>query len=574
MLFTISSMIGWNVKRVSSLKKGLLLSFLGVLMTLSSSPLKAELITVQGEMDSKVTAYLTRRYSSYSETKNLIYRMYLPDSQTEGLYTQNITKLRKTFTPFPTATNDFVDEYGNKGIELIWNKEVHIIQTDLQFSAQVFSNFYPIDSTAPYPTHNDERMGLFFNSTSLAPSNDFMINYTGRSIAYGLDREVDVVKNTLLWIDEHIQLSRDTETEKHYDALSVLKMKKGDERGLCNLTVSIFKGLGIPARVVYGISFQQEIVLVADGGRYLYDYPNDEKLWVEIYFPDLGWVAYDPVGTHFGTVSHVIKFSVGPDSDFAVDRWEIEQGDVIEFKEFIFDVQIDSVKLETQGFDPKGSNRIVMSASVEGFNPSTKKPELDLVRDAAEEGQESTLQSGEKTVVLQNGNISRPLDIVATQNRVYAQQFSLETPITLSEVQLPLIKFSDEGRIWLEIYNDDGGKPGKVLFNTFSIHSPRIRFMMIENPWLSFPVGSKIDSHLEKGRYWIALRSSGSCIFNWYASCGNVFGTSSDTRYKDVSLKNPDWDSVLNYDLNFQIIGEPAASLGAESRGAKSRGAE
>ena len=158
MLFTISSMIGWNVKRVSSLKKGLLLSFLGVLMTLSSSPLKAELITVQGEMDSKVTAYLTRRYSSYSETKNLIYRMYLPDSQTEGLYTQNITKLRKTFTPFPTATNDFVDEYGNKGIELIWNKEVHIIQTDLQFSAQIFSNFYPIDSTAPYPTLSDERM--------------------------------------------------------------------------------------------------------------------------------------------------------------------------------------------------------------------------------------------------------------------------------------------------------------------------------------------------------------------------------------------------------------------------------
>ena len=551
-------MIGFKKKRVSSFKKQLLLSLFVAFLVCSARELSAELITVQGEMNSTLTAYLTRRLSSYSETKNLSFRMYLPASQTEGLHTQTITKLRKTFNPFPTETRDFVDEYGNSGVELIWNKEIRIIQTDLQFSVQVFSNFYPIDSSAPYPVATDERMKLYLNSTILSPSNDFMVNYIGRSIAYGLNREVDVVRNVFIWIDSHIRLSKEPETQKSYDALSVLKRQKGDERGLCNLAASIFKGLGIPVRVVYGISFQQEIAVDTEGGRYIYDYPNDQKHWLEVYFPDLGWIAYDPVGTHFGTVSHVIKFSVGPDSDFAVDRWEVEQGDLIDFKEFIFDILSDNVKLETLEYNPDGSNRIVLSASVQGFTPYTKEPELDVGREPDTAGESDTRVPAERGIIVQNSDVTRPLDIVATQNRVYAQRFSIKTPIILAEVQLPLIKFADEGRIWLEIYSDDDGKPGKLLFNTLSIHSPRIRFMMMENPWLSFPVGSKTDSYLAGGNYWIALRSSGNCIFNWYASCGNVIGISDDTRYKDVSLKNPHWNNVLNFDMTFQIIGRPA----------------
>jgi hypothetical protein len=156
-----------------------------------------------------------------------------------------------------------------------------------------------------------------------------------------------------------------------------------------------------------------------------------------------------------------------------------------------------------------------------------------------------------------NSDIERRLDIVATQNRVYAQRFTIESPIELLEVQLPLIKFADEGRIWLEVYSDRDGAPDRVLFKTFSIHSPRIRFMMMENPWLAFPVGSKTDSYLGEGSYWIALRSSGSCIFNWYASCGNVIGISSDTRFRDVSRKNSQWNNILNFDMNFQVIGIP-----------------
>jgi transglutaminase-like putative cysteine protease len=517
---------------------------------------QAEIMRVQGEMNSSITAYITRRFSSYSETKNLTYRMYFPPSQTEGLHTQTISKLRKSFTPFPTETHDFVDAYGNSGSLLVWNKEIRIIQMDVQFSAKIFSHFYTINSTAPYPVGVNERLKIFLSSTQLSPSNDFMINYVGRSIAYDLNREIDVVNNVFLWMDENISLMNSTDDEMGDDALSVLKNRSGTEKGLCNLAASIFKGLGIPVRVVYGISFQQEISVKTDDKSYIYDYPNDEKYWLEVHFPDLGWVAYDPMGTHFGTTSHLIKFSVGPDSAFASDTWEVEQGDLVEFKEFIFDIRSDLSTLEPIGSIENGSLRLVLSPEIESFIPLKKEPDLDVGDISIGEGEEIE-PSPEAGILVHNSGIVKRLDIVATQSRIYAQRFTLDAPARLNQVNLPLIKFSDEGRIWLEVYDDDNGKPGNVLFKTFSIHSPRIRFMMMENPWLNFPVGNRTDSLLDSGSYWIALRSSGSCIFNWFASAGNVIGPSVDTRFKDVGLKNPHWDNIMNFDMNFQIIGTP-----------------
>ena len=541
------------MKRIRGLVYTYIFTCVAVLFLSAAQTLRAEIITVHGEMESAVTAYLTRRFSSYSNTKNLTYRMFLPASQSEGLHTQTIDRVRKNFTPYPTDIKEFTDEYGNSGIQMAWNKEIHVIQTDLQFSARIYANFYRVDSNSTFPLAVDERLKPFLLSTDLSPANDFMINYIGRSISYGLKREVDVVKNILDWLDENIELSNDAFVKKNHGALSVLRMRRGDERGLCNLAASIFKGLGIPVRVVYGISFQQEIPISTEGDTYFYEYPNDEKFWLEVFFPDLGWIPYDPIGAHFGTVSHVVKFSVGPDSDYASDHWEIEVGDVIELKEFIFDIRSDSTNLEVQGFDTRNANRIIMSPFIEGFTVYTKEPELDV---GESEEIDAVVESAEDDgMIVQNSDISRRLDVVATQKRVYAQRFTVDEPFTLTQIQIPLIKFADEGRIWLEVYTDEDGKPGSVLFKTYSIHSPRVRFMMTDNPWLSFPVGRKTDSLLGEGSYWIALRSSGSTIFNWYASCGNVIGPANDTRFRDVGLKNTSWNNIMNFDLTFQVFG-------------------
>jgi len=540
---------------MNPMRKFIIIGMLTLCIIPGTKWVQGDVVNVEGEMNTAVTAYIAKRFSSYDSIKNLTYIMYLPSSQTDGINTQTISRLRKTFTPYPTEMNEFSDEYGNSSIELIWNKDIRIVQIDLQFNVRLFSHFYSIVSEAPYPVTVDESKEIFLTSTELSPSNDVFINYIGRTLSHSLSREIDVVKNIFLWLDKNIHLSNKPLCSTHYDALSVLKRREGNVKGICNLAVSMFKGLEIPARLVYGISFQQEIKIKAENQTIFYDYPNGEKYWIEVFFPDLGWISYDPQGTYFGTTSHVIRLSAGPDSDYASDRWTAEQEDLILLKEYIYDIKLDSVKLKTEGYGNEEIDKLVISSIVENFTECEKEPDLSIdelkITDESEE-----LQPGSTGIVLQNSDISQRLDIVATRNRVYAQKVDIDFPIRLTEVKLPLIKFSDEGKIWLEIYSDDNGFPGKVLFKSYSIRSSRIRFMMVENPWLSFPIGKKTNSHLDKGSYWIALRSSGSCIFNWNAYGGNVIGIGRDTIFKDVKLKKPRWNNIVNFDMNFQVIGK------------------
>jgi len=123
------------------------------------------------------------------------------------------------------------------------------------------------------------------------------------------------------------------------------------------------------------------------------------------------------------------------------------------------------------------------------------------------------------------------------------------------EIKIPAIKFSDSGKIWMEVLQDKNGIPGKRIFRSYNISTNRVRYMMVENPWLSFPISKKVKSSLTPGKYWIALRSSGNCIFNWFAAEGNQINNWDDTRYLNLALKKPKWNNIPNFDFNFEIIG-------------------
>jgi transglutaminase-like putative cysteine protease len=542
------------VKKFVRLIPFLIIWFLISIFGFVTEGINAQVINLEGEMQSAVTAYITKRFSSAAGVKNLKYRLYLPYTQSQGINTQTVSKLIKTFLPNPTDIKDITDSYGNSVLELTWSNIVKVVQIDVQFSVTTYSNFYPVNSEAPFPAGVDEEQKDYLISTDLSPSNDFLINYVARSLSSGFNSQLDVVRNIFLWIDRAINISTQPEVKSRYDALSVLKRRKGDERGICNLAAAMLKGLGIPVRVAYGISFQKEIPIKTEQQTIYYDYPNDEIFWIEVFFPDLGWVSYVPEGNHFGLTSHLIRIATGPDSDYASDRWSIEQGQVACFSEFIYDIKSDILNVSVKGFGEGNINKIVLSPIVEKFTQNQREPDLSIGGLSISEKIEE-IKPGTSGIITHNSDISQRLDIVATRNRVYAQKFRLNFPCKITEIRLPLIKFADEGRIWVEVYSDAANIPGKLLFKTYNILSPRIRFMMVDNPWLSFPVGDIKESVLQEGEYWIALRSSGSCIFNWNATAGNVIGDGRDTIFMDVSLKNPKWNNISNFDLNFQVVG-------------------
>jgi hypothetical protein len=512
----------------------------------------AVIIQTQGEMESEVTVYLTKGLNAKKGSRNLTCIMYLPTDSVEQTKSQTITNIRKTYAPNPTQIRQTVDQFGNSALELSWNRDVNKIHVEMQFDARIVSIFEPLNSDAPFPVFIEDEQKKLLVSTPLSPSNDIYVNYIGRAVSQNLYREIDVVYSLFVWLDRTIRLVNHPEAKEHESAVTVLKAREGDEKGVSNLLVALFKGMGIPARVAYGLSFQREFTLDQETERYSFDSPNGEKYWVEVYFPDLGWVSYDPAGAHFGSSSHVLRLSVGPDSESASEKCRLETGEADIQKEFIFDVKKDAVNVTAKGAEHPEINKLVLSPALPDVNLYTNTPTLDiegLKRDSAPE----SLGAGGTGMILHNSTLTGCLDIVATRSRVYAQQFTLDFPARIGEIKLPLIKFSDSGRIWVEVYADEGGVPGGLLLKSAVLDSPRIRFMMIGNPWLSFALPA--SSRLESGTYWFSLRSSGSCTFNWYASEANSLGHASDTRYIDKSAKRPTWENIVNWDMCFQMLG-------------------
>jgi transglutaminase-like putative cysteine protease len=507
------------------------------------------IIQVEGEMTATATAYVKRWLSSHDGVSNLIYRMYFPESSTEGITTQMISNLRTNFIPYPSGLKEFTDEYGNTGVELYWQKEVRVVQLDLQFTAKSLSNYAPLTSESVFPMKLNEKMQNYLVSTDLSPVNDGPINRIGSTISEDTNKAIDVITMVFLWVDRNIRLMDACE---YRDAPTVLRERAGNQRGICNLVVSIFKGLGIPARVMYGISYQSEVKLQTEIGNIVFDMPNGERYWVEVWLPDAGWVSYDPRGMYFGVIPHVIRISTGPDSDFISEGWIIENGQAEIQPEFLFDIKNDTADLQFRGMHSPEINKLVLSP------PFSAIPDIpavfELMKNENKQLQEAS-RPEKKIILVQNSDITKSLDKDATLERVYAQKISIENPVRISEVQLPLLKLADEGKIWVEVYSDDKSLPLKLLFRTFSIDSNRVRFMMVENPWLTFPVGAKTDSLLMPGTYWLMLRSSGSCLFHWYGSEGNVIGEKTDTIFREVGSKRLLWNNIMNLDMNFQLLG-------------------
>jgi transglutaminase-like putative cysteine protease len=513
---------------------------------------EAGVIRVEGEMQSAVTVYVTKGVNARKGSRNFTYLMYLPTDSFEQVKSQTIANMRKTFAPNPTQTREFVDQFGNSALELTWNRDVSKIHMEMQFDAQIKSLFGALNSDAPFPVFIDEERKKLLASTPLSPSNDIFVNYIGRAVSQNLHREIDVVSSVFVWLDRNIRLANHPEAKEHESAVSVLKRREGDDKGVSNLLVSLLKGLGIPARVAYGLSFQKEMFLDFEMERYTFDNPNSERYWVEVYYPDLGWASYDPAGVHFGSTSHVLRLAAGPDSESASERWKLETGEAVFQKEHIFDIKQDEVSMSVKGIDHPEISKLVLSPVLPEINLYTNAPTLDIEGLKKDSGPEE-LGPGITGMILQNSNLAGCLDVVATRSRVYAQQFTLGFPARIGEIKLPLIKFSDSGKVWIEIFADEGGAPGDMLLKSSVLDSPRIRFMLISNPWLSFAFPA--SSRLESGTYWFALRSSGSCIFHWYASEANSLGHESDTRYMDKASKKPTWQNIANWDMCFQMLG-------------------
>jgi|GEM_PF-2269977 len=133
------------------------------------------------------------------------------------------------------------------------------------------------------------------------------------ALVAGISREDVALVRTIAWVRAH---TRYGEGCTDNDALSVLDTGVAERDGFATLTCALLRAAGIPARYVQGAMLPSDLT-----GPPWDSVHGASHVWVEAYYPDVGWIASDPQFTaNWIDAAHLYHGFVGLGSYSVVTR--------------------------------------------------------------------------------------------------------------------------------------------------------------------------------------------------------------------------------------------------------------
>ena len=361
-----------------------------------------------------------------------------------------------------------------------------------------------------------------------------------------------------------------------YDALSTLRAGSGNCTNAAHLSAALLRAAGIPARVVGGTTLDKQLKVPMDGVRSLVQtMGKGGHAWIEVYFPDLGWLSYDPKQSKQFTSTRHVKESHGLDSTDIAENWTGTSyapaySGAIDAHFIEDDVKVRPVFMQDMPKSHVMSNNfkaaVVVSEAV--TEPVSPRPAVEKPPPPVKPSLPGPTAPGEvllgniefpslvATYSISGDTGSRLLDAetaeYVTSTYVYAQAFTMDKPATIHEVSLAMHKFGGDGTLYMDLVGDDSGKPAlrgcrslPVFLDTFQ-KKPGYSWLTF-----TFPEGSP-ETMLRKGKYWIVLRHSGEAVMTWFFTPGKSYSGPEDTRSTSRGYL---WEDILAYDFVFRVKG-------------------
>ncbi len=150
-----------------------------------------------------------------------------------------------------------------------------------------------VASKVPYPIKEiPPAYEQYRELTESVDFNDPAIRALANELAEGEDDLYVVANKAAIWVRDHINYNLTTATVQASKPASwVLQNRKGVCDELTNLFLALMRALGVPARFVSGIAYTNSPLFTEKWGAHG---------WAEIYFPNIGWVPFDPTYGQFG----------------------------------------------------------------------------------------------------------------------------------------------------------------------------------------------------------------------------------------------------------------------------------
>lgn len=560
----------------------------------------AKTLMLEGRLSSSVAMRQQMEFSlDKGPVQSFTFRFALPADFRSKSVSQSVEALSARFDPQPSGSSVEQDRFGNRFQKVVWNDVARDIRVNLSYTANVRSELSAMESRTPFPIGKVSGTdALYLKATEMVQSDSAEIAELSRRLTAGAKTEYEAVTAITNHVTDSIKY---TFNPPKYDALYTLETRSGNCQNFAHLCIALLRSAGIPARIVGGITLKDPWKVPIDArNSIVQSMGQGGHAWMEIWFPDLGWLPYDPQQSRQFTSSRHIKQTHGLDSRDINDTWR--GGPYLpRYSELIEGTfNSDDVKLvvKNTGKDPRPyiiSNLVAArAATVADEPPPAVKPKKGPEQTAA------VVKPPLKSVVkpprpdtarsepppppkpkkpapgtpLLFGNMEFPTMVngynvqgdtgtrildketseYVTSRYVFAQAFNVNDGIALEKVSLAMRKFGGDGSVYLDVVGDDHGKPGLPG----KVEGIRSNFIDLERItrkpgyyWVDFSLPTKFN--LKPGKYWIVLRHSGEAIMNWFYIPGKPYSDSDDTR---STAKGFQWEDILNYDFVFRVAGK------------------
>jgi transglutaminase-like putative cysteine protease len=535
---------------------------------------------LNGRMGSVIRYELQEQITAGEGIKKLVMSFVVPRTYHSPTYKQEIKDFDLRFTPEPQERESRSDSRGNHIIVAAWTKPPAMIDVRLSCSALNDTGLVKLETSAPFPL---EKMGPglddYLKATRQVQSEDPRIRDLAVKLTQGVKTEFDAVQRIISWVVDHVHY---VTPPKQYDALYSLDSGKGNCQNYSHLSAALLRASGIPVRIVNGVTLNRPFDIAVKDGVLTFKMGQGRHSWIEVWFPDLDWVPFDPQNTVLFVSNRFIRVEIGVDNNETKNdgllRWA--QAPDARTRPTLQEVihanfQSDQVKV-TGGRQDYGPKNLLLSPEVSAefkqiaivppppppVIPEEKKKELvydipfifgnlEYPENVDFAFPHTTAAAGKDQFEMSKNFLVETAEYVTTKMTQYAQVVVLNKPLKLQKIGLALHRFGGDGQLWVELLNDRAGKPGQAIGVSRLVDLEQLS-MRPGYRWEDF------DFNMEKitlmpGRYWIALGFTGSPIVNWFYTYGKPVGPVDGTRYKGVFEQN--WSGALSFEFNYRVAG-------------------
>ncbi|MEK7728489.1 MAG: transglutaminase-like domain-containing protein, partial [candidate division KSB1 bacterium] len=330
------------------------------LLALITTHTQAENYVLAGKQNARIKYELAQRIVPMSGMKSLIISTVVPATFKSPTYNQEISDVRFDFQPQPSNQEEKLDARGNKVITATWSFPTTPITASVSLTAANWLQLAPLSTTAPFPVSaiaGPER--VYLQTTKQVPANDPRILAKAKELTTGVTTEVDAVQRVLAWVIDHMTYVLVPES---YEAMYSFDSGKGNCQNYSHLAAALLRSAGVPVRVVNGVTLKKSYDARVEGGNLTRGMGQGRHSWIDVYFPDLGWVPFDPQQSQLFTSNRYIRIEVGLDNEETTQdgliRWTVARGTQgqPEFEETInadFPLDETAITAKRQRYGPK-----------------------------------------------------------------------------------------------------------------------------------------------------------------------------------------------------------------------------